>query len=146
MIEKLKAAASSHWVRDMRDIRVVAFMAVGIIMMLFSWSIVGVIQTNYELQKKIAELEQRNQVYELEKTNLKLKNEYYNTSQYLELTARKAFGRAAPGERVYIVPESVALKHTVPMPEEQKAEEKTEDIKPAYQRYFEAWADFFLHR
>lgn len=146
MFEKLKQAKNSPWVRDLRDVRAIGFIVFGIIVLLVSWSTVGIIQTNYELQRKISRLEQQNRVYELEKNNLRLRNEYYGTDQYLELTARKAFGRAAPGERVYIVPEKVALAHTVPMPETKPDAVEQTSPKPTYQRNFEAWMNFLFHR
>lgn len=146
MLEKLKRLQKNPWVNDLRDKRTLGFLVFGIIAVLVSFNTVGIIQTNYELQRKISQLEQQNQVYELERDNLRLRNEYYNTDQYLELAARKAFGRAAPGERVYIVPEKIALQHTVPMPQQEQAAAPTENKKPLYQRNFEAWADFFLHR
>jgi cell division protein FtsB len=146
MGDKLRSIWAHPWVQEMRDVRVMGFMVFGIILVLVSWSTVGVIQLNYDLQKKVAGLEQQNEVYELENNNLKLTNEYYNTDQYLELTARKQFGRAAPGERMYIVPKNIALQHTVPMPEEQAAGRVETSAKPQYQKNFEAWMDFFFHR
>jgi hypothetical protein len=51
---------------------------------------------------------------------------------------------AAPGETELIVPESVALSHTVPEPTTLPA--KPAPLPPLYQRNFEAWVNFFLHR
>jgi cell division protein FtsB len=144
--DRLKQMWAHPWLQEMRDVRVLGFMVFGIILVLVSWSTVGIIQTNYELQKRIARLEQQNQVYELENTNLMLKNEYYNTDQYLEITARKQFGRAAPGEKMYIVPKNIALQHTVPMPTPEEKAPVAPSPKSRYQKNFEAWMDFFFHR
>jgi cell division protein FtsB len=146
MLEKFLSYRHHPWVQSLRDVRVVGFLAFGVIVLLVSWNTVGVIQTNYELQKRIAKLEQENELSKLANENLRLKNEYYNTNQYQELSARKQFGMAAPGERVYIVPRTVALKHTVEMPKETVASAPTENPKPLYQQNLEAWADFFFHR
>ena len=146
MLEKFNTPVVQHWIKQLKDVRILGFLVFGVIVLLVSWNTVGVIQANYELQKKIARVQQQNQVSELENTNLKLRNEYYNTEQYLELTARKQFGKAAPGEQVYIIPKDVALAHTVD-PSGQAAEtEATPEPKPTYQRNFEAWVNFFLHR
>lgn len=145
-MDKLRRGLAHPWVQELRDVRVLGFLVFGIILVLVSWSTVGIIQTNYDLQKKIAQLEQQNEVYSLENTNLKLKNEYYNTDQYLELTARKQFGRAAPGEKMYIVPKNIALQHTVPMPTVEQVAEIAPSPKSRYQKNFEAWMDFFFHR
>lgn len=116
-----------------------------IIVLLTSWSGIKTIQTNYGLQKEISALNQQNQLKKLENENLALKNEYYKSSQYLELAARQSFNLAAPGEKEVIVPESVALSYTIDLPEPAKADE-TKAVQPAYQRNFESWRDFFLHR
>jgi cell division protein FtsB len=146
MADKLRGLLAHPWVQEMRDVRVIGFMVFGVILVLVSWSTIGVIQTNYELQKKIARLQQQNEVYQLENTNLKLRNEYYNTDQYLEITARKQFGRAAPGEKMYIVPKNIALQHTVPMPSTDQEAQKVPSPKSRSQKNFEAWMDFFFHR
>lgn len=118
-----------------------------LLVLLVSWSGIKVIQTNYELEKRISRLQQENEVLALENANQKLRNQYYETDQFLELAARRQFGRAAPGEQLVIIPEQVALKHTVDIPETSiQAKAETVANKPTYQRNFEAWVNFFLHR
>lgn len=147
MFQKIKNLTQSSYYRQLRDVRVVGLLVFGVIVLLVSWSGVNVIQTNYELQQQIARLEQQTQVSDLENNNLKLKNQYYNTDQYLELQARRQFGKAAPGEKLLLVPKSVALAHTVGLSDEDnEPTAKPQTRKPAYQRNFEAWVNFFLHR
>ncbi len=129
------------------DTRVLGLLCFGMIALLVSWSGLKVIQTNYELQKQIASLEQVNDVRQLENQNQQLRNQYLETDQFLELAARRQFGLAAPGEKVLLIPERVALAHSFDLPG--TAEEKgaiAAPVKPAYQRNFQAWIDFFLHR
>jgi hypothetical protein len=113
--------------------------------LLVTWSSVSVIQTNYVLQIQIIQLDEQNRIQQLENDNQKLRNQYFNTDQYLELQARRQFGKAAPGETLVIVPKDVALSKLQPIPE---ANEDTtqQPNKPTYQKNFEAWRDFFLHR
>ena len=144
---KIEPYISRVWVYvlSLRDIRNVGILAFTVIVLLISWSGVKSIQTNYGLQKQIAQLSQQNQVGELENTNLALQNQYYNTPQYLEVTARQNLGLAAPGETELLVPDSVALAHTVKQPN--AAAIRSEVPKqPFWQRNFQAWIDFFLHR
>jgi len=63
----------------------------------------------------------------------------------LELSARQNFGLAAPGEKEIIVPQSVALAYTTNLPTTTK-QVPTNNQQPAYQKNFESWVDFFLHR
>lgn len=115
-----------------------------ILVLLISWSGIKTIQTNYGLQKQISVLNQKNSLQKLENENLRLKNEYYNSNQYLELAARQNFGLAMAGEKEVIVPQKVALSYTVNQPSAKPIEAK--DKQPVYQRNFEAWVNFFLHR
>jgi cell division protein FtsB len=116
-----------------------------ILVLLISWSGIKTIQTNYGLQKQITTLNQQSSLQKLQNENLKLKNQYYNSNQYLELAARQNFGLAAAGEKEVIVPENVALSYTANLPSPVKPIE-AKDKQPGYQRNFEAWVNFFLHR
>ncbi len=119
----------------------------GVIVLLVSWSGVKVIQSNYDLQKQIARLRQQTEIKQLENTNLRLRNEYYNTDQYLELAARRFFGKAADGETLLLVPEQVALAHTLDLPRpNEETIEAAEPPKSAQQQNFEAWLNFLFHR
>ena len=127
---------------DVRNIGQYLFVA---LVLLISWSGVKTIQTNYGLQKQIAALNQENTVHKLENENLALQNEYFKSRQYLELAARQNFGLAMPGEKVVIVPPSVALSYTVDLPTETKVE-TGERKRTTPERNFTKWLDFFLHR
>ena len=129
----------------LRDIRVAGQVVFGVVVVLVSWSGVKAIDTNYELQKQVATLQQQNELQQLENSNLGLQNEYYNSNQYLELSARQNFGLGMPGETELIVPKSVALAYTVPMPDTAASAKPTPEV-PVYQRNVQAWVDFFLHR
>lgn len=134
------------YIKELHDVRVLGVHVFVIVALLVTWSGVGVIQDNYQLQKKISRLRQETELQELENDTLRLRNQYYDTDQYLELTARRQFGLAAPGETLLLVPESVALAHSVDLPEAKKTAEKTKPEKPTYQQNFEAWMQFLFRR
>jgi cell division protein FtsB len=135
----------SDFIKRLGDVRFAGQVVFVVIVLLISWSGIKTIQTNYTLQKKVSALKQQNDVRQLENNNLALQNDYLNSNQYLELTARQNLGLAAPGEKELIVPENVALAYTsdAAMPPQPPA---ADDHQPAYQRHFESWVDFFLHR
>ena len=108
MIDTLKTKII-EFVKSLTDLRVVGQVFFAVIVLLISWSGVKAIQANYELQKKIVQLEQEVEISKLENDNLKLENKYLETDEFLELAARRQFGKAAPGETLYIVPKRVAL-------------------------------------
>src|SRR5437762_2195127 len=91
------------YVLSLRDIRNVGLLMFTVIVLLISWSGVKSIQTNYGLQKQIAQLTQENQLSSLQNNNLALHNQYYNTPQYLEIAARQNLGLSAPGETELLV-------------------------------------------
>ena len=146
MLNKVKTHFNSGKLQFLNDTKNLGLIAFGVIALLVSWSGVNSIQANYELQKQISELSQQNTVAELENTNLKLRNEYLKTDQYLELAARRQFGKAAPGETVVNVPKKVALANTVEPKNLAVKVATTEESKPFYLKNLQAWVDFFLHR
>lgn len=133
------------YILSLRDIRNVGLLVFTVIVLLISWSGIKAIQTNYGLQKQIATLQQQNKVQQLQDQNLQLQNQYYNTDQYLDVTARANLGLALPGETELLVPKSVALAHTVKMPTVSAAQSEVPH-QPFWQRNFQAWINFFLHR
>jgi cell division protein FtsB len=144
-IKRFNPATLTLFFRRMNDIRFVGQVIFVVIVLLISWSGVKTIQTNYNLQKQITALNQQNELQKLQNGNLALQNQYLNSNQYLELSARQNFGLAAPGEQEMIVPASVAQAYTVNLPST-AAPSAAAAKQPAYQRNFESWVDFFLHR
>lgn len=134
-----------NFLQRLSDIRFAGQVIFVIVVLLVSWSGIKSIQTNYGLQKQITALSQQNGLQKLQNDNLALQNQYLQSNQYLELSARQNFGLAAPGEKEVIVPQNVALANTVDLPTQQKPDLAT--IKqPAYQRNLESWINFFMHR
>jgi len=129
----------------LRDLRFAGLMVFVVIVLLISWSGVKVIQTNYQLQKQIAQLQQENGVQQLKDDNLKLQNEYYNTNQYLELSARQNFGLGAPGEKELVVPQNVALAHSIDLSTAASETVATNKL-PFYEQNLQAWLNFFRHQ
>ena len=147
MFEKIKSSSKHPFIRQFRDVRAVGLAVFGVITLMVTWSGVKAVQTNYGLQKRISSMQQQNAVTALQNNNLKLQNQYLNTDQFLELTARREFGLAAPGEQILIVPTSVALAHAPSLTTNQAVKAAAVVInKPIYQRNFEHWINFFLHR
>lgn len=132
---------------QLSDIRVVGLLLFLGITLLIAWSGVKTIDTNYGLEKQVATLQQQNAIQKLTNGNLALQNDYYNTNQYLELEARQAFGLGVAGETELLVPTNVAMTHTVALANDQQQQTiKAATKESVYQRNFEAWMDFFLHR
>jgi cell division protein FtsB len=145
MLEKLKQLRHHPKIAQFRDVRAVGLLAFLAVALMVSWSGAKVIQRNYELQKHISQLQQEVDVQELQTNNLKLQNQYFNTDQYLELKARQDFGLGKAGEKLLLVPDDVAMSYVSESTAKTDAPTPA-SRRPAYQRNFEQWVDFFLHR
>ena len=136
-----------HYADQLSDIRVMGLLAFLGITLLITWSGAKAIDTNYGLQKQVATLQQENSIQKLTNGNLALQNDYYSTNQYLEVAARDSFGLGEAGETELLIPTSVAMADTTTLTNsEQQQTTKTADKQPKYQKNFEAWMDFLLHR
>lgn len=141
MYQKIKKYTPK--LKSLTDVRVLGLIAFGIIALLVTWSGVKVAQTNYELAKKISVAEQRNEIAKLENENQKLKNSYYDTSLFLELSARRQFGKAAADEKLYIVPQDVAMKNTIDSSGSAKTDEQITSVSQSrFINNFNKWIDF----
>lgn len=74
------------------------------IILLFVAATIDVLNNNYRLQQQADNAELDNQVTELENQNLKLEQTYYQTEEYMDLSARSLLGKAQPGENLVILP------------------------------------------
>ena len=146
MIAKLKYLKKiEYFLGRLNDVRFIGQVIFVIIVLLISWSGVKSIQTNYNLQKHITALKQQNNLQQLQDENQKLQNQYYQSNQYLELSARQNLGLAEAGEKELLVPAQVALSYTVDLPTLDKSN-TTIPKKSVIQSNFQSWVDFFLHR
>jgi len=144
---KINLEKAYDYVLQFRDVRAAGLVLFLVIVLLISWSGIKVIDTNYGLQKQISTLDQQVQVSSLANKNMQLENNYFQTNEYLDIAAREQYGLAAPGETVLNVPQNVAMAHTVTLPDTDQVEaKKTQAKQPAYQRHFQQWMNFFLHR
>ena len=148
MLQKIKTLNKTKVVAYFSDVRNVGLVVFVVMALLVTWSGIKVVQTNYDLQKQISKMQQQNVVKKLENSNLALQNQYLQTDQYLELVARRQYNKGAPGEKLLIVPKSVAMKHTteIAVTEEDENIPSAEETGPWYERNFNAWLEFLLRR
>lgn len=152
MLGKIKQIKNkgAEWIDGFRDTKIIGLILFLIIILMVSWSSANVIGTNYGLQQQIKRMEQENRVQQLANDNVELQNQYYETPQYSDIAARQHFGLASEGEKVLVVPDSVAIRFTTDTTTKNSNQEKsiqeTNNKQPAYQRNFQAWMNFLLHR
>lgn len=147
VFENIKSYFTPQRIRQITDIRNIGLFIFAFIALAITWSGVKSVQNNYELQKKISTLKQENTVLALQNANKTLENQYLQTDQYLELSARQNFGLATPGEKVLLVPKATALKYIDPNLSKPAAVPKNSiDHRSKFVKNVEAWRDFLLGR
>ena len=128
--------------KGLYDVRLVVLVLVGLISVSVFWSGSKIVQQNFELSQKAAQIRTENEILELENRNKELQNVYLATDEFAELTARRVFGKASPGEKVYIVPKDVALAALTEEPVVPPSVQVVE--KPQYQKNLEAWKNIYF--
>ena len=148
MFEKIQTYLSNKQTRQAFDVRNIALYIFGLIVLAIAWSGAKTVQNNYQLQKQISTLQQQNDVIHLQNNNVFLQNQFYQTNEYLELSARQNLGLAAPGEKVLLVPKNVALGYIDPALADNRDSSSgaTIDNRSKYTKNLEAWRDFLLGR
>jgi cell division protein FtsL len=144
MLDKIKRYYHKIPWQSLNDLHTVGLLVFLAIVLLITWSGIKTVQSNYGFEKQVATLRQQNQVQQLENSNLQLQNQYYTSNQYLELSARQELGLGLPGETELIVPKNIALAHVAPI--DLSTNSNVNSKQPWYERNFQAWMDFFLHR
>jgi len=148
MFAKIQNYLNSKTFKQPIDARNIGLYIFGIIVLAIAWSSAKTVQNNYDLQKRIAALNQQNTVLWLENGNTYLQNQFYQTNEYLELSARQNLGLAAPGEQILIVPQAVAMKYVDPSLDMTKAVSQANSggNQSKYAKNLEDWRDFLLGR
>src|SRR5688572_14997568 len=68
------------------------------------WSTIDAIQRNFKLQQRVDDLRQEIAVQDLKNQTSEFQNKYYASAEYQELSARERLNKAAPGEKLLILP------------------------------------------
>jgi len=137
MINKIKSLSKKIANIDARTIGLLAILIVAISV---TYSSAQIIHKNFLLQQEITKLQQENALQAQINKNQNLKNQYYTTDAYLDIAARRYFNKAAPGEKVYLVPQEVAMANTIPLPEGTAA--GNDDSEPKFIKNWRLWIDF----
>lgn len=146
MLARLYNSLDRQKIKRLSDPRNVGLYIFCIVVLAITWSGVRTLQNNYSLEKKISALNQQNRVLELQNENAALTNNYYKTGEYLDLAARQNLGLAAPGEKVLLIPRTVALKYVDQSLSSSGADTAAPNDRPKLVKHLEAWRDFLLGR
>ncbi len=68
------------------------------------WGSLGMMQRNYSLQKDVDLKKRQLQLTQLQKDNMALQKNFYQTAEYQELAIRSSLGLVRPGEKALVLP------------------------------------------
>ena len=100
----------------------------------WAWGSVQAMERNYTLQKAVDYKQRELSLAKLEKDKLKYEQNYYNSDEYKELSAREKLGLVTPGEKVLVLP-----PNTVPPDEQHK---QTFTPQAVEQSNMQQWLNF----
>jgi len=102
------------------------------------WNTIVAIQRNFELQQRVDAVAEQNAVLELQNKTRDFENKYYQSNEYVELSAREHLNKAAPGEKVLVLPPNTVHQKTKQQPT------ATSDIPIAQRSNFAQWMYFLF--
>jgi len=102
----------------------------------WAWSTISVLSKNYDLERQVEQARLDVEIMKLQNENLALEQAYYQTNEYLELSARKLLNKAQEGEHLVLLP-SV---------ESETAKTSTATSTAVEKSNFEQWVDFLFGR
>jgi cell division protein FtsB len=148
VLTNIKNLWNGKRVKQFTDSRNIGLYIFAVVVLAISWSTARAVQSNYQLQKEIAVLEQENNLLALSNENTALQNQFLETDQFLELSARQNLGLAQPGEKVLVVPPTVAERYVDKslLPASNEEVDNKETPKTGYIQNIESWRDFILGR
>ena len=109
---------------DFFTIENVVLIAAVILCLLWTFQSINAMSRNWTLSEKLTSERKELELLNVEIEAAELENEYYQTAEYQELTARKHLDKQWPGEHMVVMPpssESAKQKHqTTPVTEQEK--------------------------
>lgn len=101
----------------------------------------SVIMQNYTLQRDVQVAEQKVAIAQAELDTQKLRNNYFKSDAFMDIAARKQLSKGAPGEKLIIVPKSVAMSY-VPSQAPQASSNQTSSVSKENSSRLHKWALF----
>lgn len=102
------------------------------------WGSLGVMQRNYTLQKTVDLKKRQLQLTQLQKDNLALQKNYYQTAEYQELAVRDSLGYVRPGEKALVLPANSAAAIAADQPKATATDTQTQASN------IEQWVNFLF--
>ena len=134
-----------HFSRNYLTLNNLVVAAAFVIGLSWVWGSISVMERNYALQKQIDNLKQQQKLSELQLDLLKYQQQYFNTDEYKELSARQHLGLAGPGEKLLVLPpnsqQAIDADARIELGNPQRSTTKTQATPPSN---LEQWMTFLF--
>jgi len=102
------------------------------------WGSLGMMQRNYSLQKDVDIKKRQLQLTQLQRDNMALQKNFYQTPEYQELAIRTSLGLVLPGEKMMVLPANSAAAVNE---DAAKVATQTASVQPSN---LEQWVNFLF--
>lgn len=125
---------------DFLTVENVVLMFAIILCLVWTYQSIASMSRNWELSEKLTSEKKELELIKIEAETKELENQYYQSSEYQELLARKHMDKQAPGEKMVVMPEnSEEAKNKHKTIEEEVTEKEKEDYSN-----FEKWMKYLF--
>lgn len=129
-----------YWLKhDLFTFERIVFIVAVVCCLAWTWGSIDSMSRNWSLAQELMERQREKALLELEVETLELENEYYRSTEYKELAARKYQGKMLPGETMIYLPDNSVAART-----KHSAEEEDADIATLTMGNFEQWMAFLF--
>ena len=102
----------------------------------WTWGTVQTLQKNFAYQQEVDLLRETVELETLRNQNLQFQQEYFRSAEFLELSARQRLGKANPGEKLIILPDSRDIVDTAGPSEQQAPTRRAGNVSQWVQFFF----------
>ena len=107
----------------------------------WTWGTISTMQTNLTAQRAYEEQQRQLELTKLEVATLEYQQNYYNSDEYKDLSARMYLGLVSPGEKVLILPKNSADAQREVLVDTTKSTTNDSTSTPVRSN-FQQWMDF----
>lgn len=100
------------------------------------WGTVETLQKNFAYQQQVDVLNENVELEQLRNENLKFQQQYFKSAEFLELSARQRLGKASPGEKLIILPDTRSTIDTAAASDDVPAAIKASNLTQWVQFFF----------
>jgi len=108
----------------------------------WTWGTIASMQTNLTAQRAFEEQQRQLELTKLEVATLQYQQNYYESDEYKDLSARTYLGLVSPGEKVLVLPKNTASAQQNVLVDTTQPIESTSTSKGLEGSNFSQWVDF----